>query len=319
MDLVNSLSDRLLFAVPKKGRLYEQCLSLLHGADVQFRRHNRLDIALSTNLQVALVFLPAADIPRFVAEGRVALGITGVDQVKESEAEVEIACPLNFGKCKLQVQVPKDGNISEPKQLIGKSVVTSFTHLATKYFAELEGVPCDGPIYEVQEKLKTSIKYVGGSVEAACALGLADGIVDLVESGETMKAAGLKAIATVLDTEAAIISSKKPEAFLVASEEAAANKEDHHDLVDLIIRRIRGVVDAQKYVLCTFNAPKKMLPDLLKVTPGRRAATVSPLEDTDWVAVSSMVLKGDIALKMDELERYGASDILVFNISNSRN
>ena len=77
MDLVNHLPDRLLFAVPKKGRLYEKCCNLLSGADIQFRRSNRLDIALSTNLPIALIFLPAADIPVFVGEGNCDLGITG--------------------------------------------------------------------------------------------------------------------------------------------------------------------------------------------------------------------------------------------------
>lgn len=80
---------------------------------------------------------------------------------------------LGFGGCKLQVQVPEKGDVSEAKQLIGRNVVTSFTALSEAFFSELEGIK-DG------EKLKTKLKYVGGSVEAACALGVADGIVDLV-------------------------------------------------------------------------------------------------------------------------------------------
>lgn len=175
----NSLNDRLLFAVPKKGRLHEACLNLLSGSDIQFHRHNRLDIALVKNLPIALVFLPAADIPTFVGEGRVDLGITGKDQVAEHEAVtpptattgVEEVLDLEFGKCKLQVQVPEKGDISTPEQLIGKNIVTSFTALSEKYFKQLSGADA---------KPKTTIKFVGGSVEAACALGVADGIVDLV-------------------------------------------------------------------------------------------------------------------------------------------
>ncbi len=190
MDLVNSLNDRLLFAVPKKGRLHQSCLDLLSGSDIQFHRNNRLDIALVKNLPLALIFLPAADIPTFVGEGRVDLGITGRDQVAEHEVGtpptdatgvIEIL-DLGFGACKLQVQVPERGEIQTPQQLVGKNIVTSFTQLAEQYFRNLEtndkSVQVNGD--GAKNKLRTRIKFVGGSVEAACALGVADGIVDLV-------------------------------------------------------------------------------------------------------------------------------------------
>lgn len=108
--------------------------------------------------------------------GRVDLGITGHDQVKESRTtEVEQILDLGFGKCKLQVQVPQKGAISDPSDLVGKNVVTSFVQLTREYFEKLE-------VDTGREEAKgsTKIQYVGGSVEAACALGVADGIVDLV-------------------------------------------------------------------------------------------------------------------------------------------
>ena len=101
---VSDLSERLLFAIPKKGRLYEQVLTLLQGADIQFHRKSRLDIALSSNLPLALVFLPAADIAKFVGDGNVDLGITGQDMVSEGSADVEQLLHLGFGKCSLCVQ-----------------------------------------------------------------------------------------------------------------------------------------------------------------------------------------------------------------------
>lgn len=296
MDLVNHLTDRLLFAVPKKGRLNEQAISLLHGADIQFRRSPRLDIALSTNLPIALVFLPAADIPTFVGEGKCSLGITGFDQVAESGVAVNQELDLGFGKCRLQVQVPENGDYDSPEQLKGKTIVTSFTSLAEKYFRKLEG-KAEG------EKLDTYIKYVGGSVEAAVALGVGDAIVDLVESGETMRAAGLKPISTVIDTSAILISSKTPQ---------------YPDLLATIKARISGVLAAQKYVLCTYNAPRSALSQLLEITPGRRAPTITQLEDEDWVAVSSMVVRKEHADVMDRLTEKGAKDIIIFQISNCR-
>ncbi|KAF2790914.1 ATP phosphoribosyltransferase [Melanomma pulvis-pyrius CBS 109.77] len=314
MDLVNSLNDRLLFAVPKKGRLHQVCLDLLHGSDIQFHRHSRLDIALVKNLPLALVFLPAADIPTFVGEGRVDLGITGRDQVAEHECAVpptatsgvEELLDLDFGKCSLQVQVPQKGELSKPEDLIGKNVVTSFTNLTEQYFRRLEAEQVgstNGETGGEKAKLRTNIKYVGGSVEAACALGVADGIVDLVESGETMRAAGLKAISTVVSSSAILIKSKHP---------------SDPKLVDLILARIKGVITAQKYVLCTYNIERPKLATACKITPGKRAPTINSLEEDGWVAVSVMVERKAIAVVMDQLTEAGACDILVMKIDNSR-
>lgn len=124
-----------------------------------------------------------------------------------------------------------------------------------------------------------------------------------LESGETMRAAGLKAIDTVVETSSILIKSKAPA---------------HPDMVDLIASRIRGVITAQKYVLCQYNVPRSRLHDATSITPGKRAATVTQLDEEGWVAVSSMVEKKRIAPAMDELVKVGATDILVLDIHNSR-
>lgn len=315
MELVNHLNDRLLFAVPKKGRLQQATLDLLSGSDIQFKREHRLDIALVKNLPIALIFLPAADIPTFVGEGKVDLGITGVDQVAEHDINLPLGEPsgveqvmdLGFGTCKLQVQIPEVGPIQSVNDLVGKNVVTSFTGLAEDYFARLEGMGSRkesvNGMASPKPKLKTTIKFIGGSVEAACALGVADGIIDLVESGETMRAAGLKAIDTVVESTAVLIKSRKG---------------SNEKLVNLIAARIRGVITAQRYVLCQYNIPRSKLPEATKITPGKRAPTITSLDESDWVAVSSMVEKQNIAPVMDDLTGVGATDILVLGIINSR-
>lgn len=182
----------------KEGRLNQAALNLLEGADIQFRRENRLDIALVKNLPIALIFLPAADIPTFVGQGSVDLGITGWDQVREHEAGVRAAASdegantstgdcdmvmeLGFGGCRLQVQVPEKGQYANTQDLVGKTIGTSFVNLAAEHFAELEA-KLDGSTKTSTaspRKLRTKIVELSGSVEAACALGVADGIVDLV-------------------------------------------------------------------------------------------------------------------------------------------
>ncbi|KAJ7826892.1 ATP phosphoribosyltransferase [Mycena olivaceomarginata] len=298
----DALDGRLLFAIPKKGRLHEKCLSILSGADIQFRRHARLDVCLAVNHNIALVFLPASDIPSFVGKGNVDLGITGHDVILEAEMQNHVteALRLGFGKCSLQVQVPEASSIKTVEDLAGKRVVTSFEVLSAQYFGKLDEKS------NLSGDQKTKIEYVGGSVEAACALGLADGIVDLVESGDTMRAAGLHAIATLLESEAVLIKSTVPKHPELAP------------LIDLVTSRIAGVIAASKYVVCQYNISRDRLAAATQVTPGRRAPTVSPLEEENWVAVSSMVEKKRIAGIMDELVKIGAEDILIFNLDNCR-
>lgn len=123
------------------------------------------------------------------------------------------------------------------------------------------------------------------------------------ESGETMKAAGLKPIDTVVESSSILIKSKAP---------------SQPELVELIASRIRGVITAQRYVLCQYNIPRAQLSKATSVTPGKRAPTITQLEEEGWVAVSAMVEKKKIAPTMDELAKVGATDILVLDIHNSR-
>jgi ATP phosphoribosyltransferase len=121
-----------------------------------------------------------------------------------------------------------------------------------------------------------------------------------------MRAAGLHAIATLLDTEAVLIKSSTPKHVHLTP------------LIELITSRIAGVIAASKYVVCQYNAPRDKLADAMKLTPGRRAPTISALEEGGWVAVSSMVEKKKIASVMDELVTVGVQDIMVFNLDNCR-
>lgn len=288
-------SDRMLFAVPKKGRLYDKCLALLSNIGIDFHRKPRHDIALSSNMPIALVFLPAADIAAYVAQGNVDIGITGLDIIRESQAEEEVAelIRLGFGKCKLQVQVPLAGGIQTAQDLVGKRIVTSFINLTQQRFAQLEGT----------KEIKTQVKFVSGSVEAACGLGLADGIVDLVESGDTMRAAGLHAVDTILETESVLITNKHSK---------------FPELAKTITRRVEGILTARQYVLCQYNITREKLDRACRVSPGRQAPTVTSLEKPGWVGVSVMIEKKSLNGVMDELSDIGATDILVLDISNAR-
>lgn len=267
-------------------------MKLLLGAGLEHHRPNRLDVAHCKNLPLTIVFLPASDIASYVGEGNVDAGITGIDVVEESELEVQRIMDLGFGKCKLCLQAPVTSGFKSPSQLAGKRVVTSFPNIARKYFDSL------GELGK-----QTKIKYVSGSVEAACGLGLADGIVDLVETGTTMKAAGLEVVSDIITTEAVMISSKTSR---------------NPQVVELIKKRIQGYLTATNYMMIQYNVSRELLHLAVKITPGKRSPTVTVLEDGIAVAVSALVLASQSSLIMDQLEGIGATDILLFSISNSR-
>ena len=300
----------LLFGVPKKGRLHEKIKELLNGAGIEspppasfffsredgtrgvarYTRKARLDIAHCTELPVSLVFLPAADIATYVGEGDVDMGITGEDIVAESEVEVAELMKLGMGRCRLCVQAPA-GAYASADGLAGKRVVTSFPNLSRKYFASREnGAP-------------TKIKCISGSVEAACGLGLADGIVDLVETGTTMRAAGLAEVATIMETET----------VLIANPHSA-----HGATIEQLRKRIAGYLTASRYYMVTYNVRRADLPAAKEITPGKKSPSIAPLENGDWVAVSALVQKKKAAQKMDDLEAIGATDILLTALHSSR-
>jgi ATP phosphoribosyltransferase len=168
-------------AIPKKGRLHDKVTEMLNAAGMKFRREPRLDIAMCVDLPLTLVFLPASDIAKYVGEGNVDIGITGIDVVQESNVTVEHIMSLGFGQCKLCVQAPVRDRITNVEQLAGKRIVTSFPFLAKQFFDPID----------TKLGVSTRINFVSGSVEAACNLGLADGIVDLVETGTTMRVSSI--------------------------------------------------------------------------------------------------------------------------------
>eukprot|EP00527_Entomoneis_sp_CCMP2396_P003832 CAMPEP_0198141702 /NCGR_PEP_ID=MMETSP1443-20131203/4652_1 /TAXON_ID=186043 /ORGANISM="Entomoneis sp., Strain CCMP2396" /LENGTH=296 /DNA_ID=CAMNT_0043804521 /DNA_START=176 /DNA_END=1066 /DNA_ORIENTATION=+ len=280
------------FAIPKKGRLHEKVLEMLKGAGIHFHREPRLDVALAVDLPITLVFLPASDIAKYVGEGNVDIGITGLDVVQESGAEVDTIMDLGFGKCRLCVQAPIASKIENVETLAGMRIVTSFPSLSKKFFDPLD------------EKfgVSTKINFVSGSVEAACSLGLADAVVDLVETGTTMKAAGLEVVGEVLATQCILIANPNAE---------------HKDLVDMIRRRIEGYITATKYEMLMYNVTAELAEQACKITPGKKSPTITSLDD-GGKAISALVHKNDMSTIMDDLYELGATDILSMHLSNSR-
>lgn len=289
----SSPPENCKFAIPKKGRLMEKVIVMLKGAGIEFRRQPRLDVALCIGLPITLVFLPAADIAKFVGEGNVDLGITGSDLVRENRVEVDSVMDLGFGKCTLCLQAPVTDKVENVESLAGKRIVTSFPNFTKTFF----------DTYDKKLGVTTNINYVSGSVEAACGLGLADAVVDLVETGTTMRAAGLEIVHDIFSTQAVLISNPNSE---------------HKDLVSKLQRRIEGYITSTKYVMMMYNVSNEIFQDAITITPGKKSPTVTSLECGKDKAVSVLILKKEISEKMDALHEVGATDILVLELNNSR-
>ena len=278
--------EKLLLAIPKKGRLNAESEDVLQQAGILFKRSFRSDIALCKTLSLGIVFLPAKDIPSYVASGDIDLGISGEDLLLESKLQVNKKFSLNYGKCKLCLLAPVRNILQKKQELV---VATSYPVLTKKFFQ--------------QTRKKVKIIELSGSVEIACELGLADAVVDLVETGETIKAMGLKIIAVFLESEAQLMANSHTK---------------HPNLMEQVCLRIGGVCKAKNYCMIEYNILRKDLVLGEKITPGSTSPTLMPLENKNWIAVKSLIAKDNSVELMEKLEKIGAKDILIYDLQNCR-
>jgi ATP phosphoribosyltransferase len=275
--------------MPSKGRLSEIAGELLKEAGLSFRRSERSLFARCRDIPIDVTFLRTEDIPVLCAEGAIDMGITGSDLVAESGAEVVERLDLGVGQCRLAICVPEDSDIREPRQIDGCRVATSFPHNTQTYLK--------------QHGATAHLVTLSGSVEVMIALGVADAIVDLVETGSTLAANHLRILDEIGRYQTVLIQSrdcKQPE------------------LADRVVRRLEGVVIARSYSLLEYNVPRAKLAEAEKITPGFNSPTVSSLEDPDWCAIRVMVKRSQVIEIMERLEALGASAILEMQITNCR-
>jgi ATP phosphoribosyltransferase len=279
----------LRLGIPSKGRLSELACALLKQAGLSFRRQERSLFARVGELPVEVTFLRTEDIPVLCAEGAIDLGITGNDLVEEAGVQVETRLALGVGRCRLALCVPEDSALQSPADLNGHRVATSFPRVTEAFLAKHQAV--------------VHLVPVSGSVEVMIALGVADAIVDLVETGSTLAANRLRVLCELGQYETVLIQNCQRRSAAVAAR---------------VVRRLEGVVIARSYSLLEYNVPKAKLAEAEKVTPGFNSPTVSQLEDPAWCAVRVMVPHKDVIAVMEQLESLGASAILETAINNCR-
>ncbi len=281
--------ENLRIGLPSKGRLAETAEALLRDAGLSFRRSERSLFARCKDLPVEVTFLRTDDIPVLCAEGAIDMGVTGADLILESGVEVLERLELGIGSCRLAVCVPEHSPIGKPAELNGSRIATSFPRVTQRYLRE----------HGAEAHLVT----LSGSVEIMIALGVADAIVDLVETGSTLAANQLRILDEIGKYETVLIQN---------------SQRRHAELADRIVRRVEGVVIARSYSLLEYNVPRAKLREAEQITPGFNSPTVSALEDPNWCAVRVMVHRKEVISIMERLEALGASAVLETQITNCR-
>lgn len=280
----------LRIAVPNKGSLSEPASEMLREAGYRQRRDTRELVLADPANDVEFFFLRPRDVAVYVGAGTVDGGITGRDLMLDSGAAAEEHLPLGFARSTFRFAAPT-GQITEIDQIEGRRVATSYSVLVGDYLAA-QGITPE------------AIVHLDGAVESSVKLGVAEVIADVVETGTTLRAAGLEIFGDpILKSEAVLIRRRGAE--IPAG-------------LETLTRRLQGVLTARQYVLMDYDVPAGLVDAAVAITPGLESPTVSPLHDRDWAAVRAMVRRDETNQVMDALYEVGARAILVTSIHACR-
>ncbi|MBL0306210.1 MAG: ATP phosphoribosyltransferase [Chitinophagaceae bacterium] len=281
------MSETLKIAVQKSGRLYEGSMKLLKECGIEISNGNNQLRVLASNFPVEVFFLRDDDIPEYVQDAVADIGFVGENVVREKNKIVDSIEKLGFGKCRLSIAIPRNGQLQSISDLNGKKIATSYPVILTTFLNE--------------KKIAASIHEISGSVEIAPRIGLADAICDLVSSGSTLFTNELKEIETILFSEAVLIGNK-------------ALSTEKRIILESLLFRIRSVKKAKnnKYVL--LNAPNDKLDTICSLLPGMKSPTILPLAEPGWSSVHSVINESDFWDVIEQLKANGAQGILIIPI-----
>lgn len=279
----------LKIAVPNKGSLADASIAILKEAGYRQRVDSRDLVLTDPENSVEFYYLRPRDIALYVGSGELEAGITGRDLLIDSGAAAVEILALDFGGSTFRFAGPSGTNW-KLDDVAGKRVATAYPGLVEDFLQK--------------NKVKADVVRLDGAVESSVRLGVADVIADVVSTGNTLRQAGLAIFGDpILQSEAILISR---------------SAEDLPAELEIILRRLQGVVTARQYVLLDYDIPKVSIEKACAITPGLESPTISPLQKADWVAVRAMVLRKDTNRLMDELWALGARGILVTDIHACR-
>ena len=275
-------------AVPNKGALSEPAITMLGEAGYATRRDSKQLVLVDKDNDAEFFYLRPRDIAVYVGSGTLDVGLTGRDLLLDAQAAADEVLPLGFARSTFRYAA-LPGTCTDLRDIAGKRVATSYDGLVRGHLAQA-GVQAD-------------VVRLDGAVESSIQLGVADVIADVVETGTTLKAAGLAVFGEpLLQSEAVLI----------------ARRDERPAAVDVLVRRLKGVLVARQYVLMDYDCPLSLIDEATAITPGLESPTISPLHDPNWVAVRSMVERSRTNQVMDALDALGARAILVTSIHACR-
>ena len=279
----------LRIAIPNKGSLADESIAILKEAGYKQRTDSRDLVLVDTSNSVEFYYLRPRDIAIYVGSGELEAGITGRDLLIDAGAHATEIMALNFGGSTFRFAGPSGKSLSL-KDINGKRVATAYPGLVQSHLVNLG--------------ISAEVVRLDGAVESSVRLGVADLIADVVSTGNTLRQAGLEIFGDPILTSEAILISRTGVAIAVE--------------LEVLIRRLQGVVTARQYVLMDYDIKKIDIDAACAITPGLESPTISPLQNLDWLAVRAMVLRSETNKVMDELYALGARGILVTDIHACR-
>lgn len=275
-------------ALPNKGQLFEPTLELLMACGYRLTKTPRSLSVLDPENNVEFYFLRPGDIPQYVANGVLSAGITGKDFVSETGHEPTHLLDLNYGRSRLCAAVPLGSPCESLADVASLRIATSFPEITRRFF--------DGK--------ELAITRLEGAVEISVKLGIAEAVIDVVETGTTLEQAGLRIVGEPLFRSCAALY--------------AHPGHEEQDEVRTLKHRVEGRLVAYEYMMVEYDCPAHLLERASEITPGIESPTVSPLQKEGWLSVKALLRKRDANRIMDELSELGCKGILLTTIESIR-
>jgi ATP phosphoribosyltransferase len=275
-------------AVPNKGTLSEPAIDLLKACGYKASKSVKSLSSIDFANGIEFYFLRPSDIPMYVGNGIIDAGITGIDFCAESQSPAVKILDLPFGASKHCIAVPQQSKYQKPDELKNSRIATSFPGIVRSYF----------------KNPNMELVTLEGAVEISIGLGVADAVVDVVETGTTLKQAGLRILGEPLFLSNAALFTHP-------------NRQGCQEVCTLI-RRIEGKLLALSYKMVEYDVPANLLEEACAITPGLESPTVAPLQNKNWYSVKAMVKSEEANSIMDKLKDLDCKGILLFNIESAR-
>ncbi len=284
---------KLKMGLPK-GSLQQSTLELMRMAGFNFYVNSRSYFPKCDDETIEAMLIRAQEMAMYVEDGVLDAGLTGKDWIEENEAEVEEVCELMYAKSSFApvrwvLAVPNESPIQKVEDLQGKRIATEVVNLTKNYLA--------------RHKVDADVEFSWGATEVKAPT-LVDAIVELTETGSSLRANGLRIVDTVIQSTTRLI----------------ANKESYQDpekkqKIDNIALLLQGAINAEEKVGLKFNIPKDKMEKLRSMLPAMKQPTVSPLTDPEWVALEIIVNEDVVREFIPSLKEYGATDIIEYPLN----